>query len=298
MTLNNELRLRIYGDIHCKPRIIKDAREHLKDYDKIVFLGDYVDDWTATPEQSYQTLKELVDLKLENPDKVILCIGNHCLSECFAGEFKCSGFNDLTHSLVKDLYKTRGEGNEPIFQVAYAKGGVLFSHAGITNNFWKDTQLLIKNHYPDLQDLLEMDCDLAIKISNILNYAFLKGLENPEDKLFLTLSQAGASRGGWGTPSPVWADKTDLEANSVPNLTQVIGHTPVKTVTEHIVKNGDGSSHKLFFCDTFSTYYMPYIDATIPYGDESILEIILTNTRFKTNTIGGKYDERGDSPLH
>lgn len=261
------------GDVHDKPRIIEKAKELLPEYDRIIFLGDYEDDWLATPEQSYNTVKELVDLKLDNPQKITLLLGNHTLSEGWAGDFKCSGFNDLTHSLVKDLYRTKDSGNAPIFQFTYSKGGILFSHAGITNNFWKDIQLLIKNHYPELRDLLEMESDLATKISNILNYAFLKGLEDPQDKLFKSMSQAGASRGGWGTPSPIWADKTDLESNPVPHLTQVVGHTPVKTVTKHIINNGDGTKHNLYFCDTFSTSFMPFVEVCLPIGDSTALEI-------------------------
>lgn len=280
------LKTLIFGDIHCKPRIIKKAKELLSKYDRVIFLGDYEDDWLASPEQSYNTVKELVDLKLDNPQKIILLLGNHTLSEGWAGDFKCSGFNDLTHSLVKDLYRTKDSGNAPIFQFAYSKGGILFSHAGITNNFWKDTQLLIKNHYPELREILVADADLATKISNILNYAFLKGLEDPRDKLFKSMSQAGASRGGWGTPSPIWADKSDLVYNSVPNLTQVVGHTPVRTVLEHIVKNGDESKHKLYFCDTMSSGYYPYLETTFPLGDNSLLEIEFDSDKdIKTNIL-------------
>ena len=107
------------------------------------------------------------------------------------------------------------------------------------------------------------------------NRTQIKGLEDPYDKLFQSLGQAGASRGGWGTPSPLWADEIDLEANSVPKLNQIVGHTPVKTVTEHIVKNGDKTSHKLFFCDTHSLAYLPYVGTTFPIGDRTCLEIHL-----------------------
>lgn len=290
-------RVIIFGDIHCKSRIIKKAKELLPKYDRAIFLGDYVDDWLASPEASYNTLKELVDLKLDNPQKVILLLGNHDQSEGWAKDFRCSGFSEQTHSLAKDFYRIRNETNVPLFQVAYSKGNYLFTHAGVTNQFWKDTQLLIKNHYPELQELLNLESELATKISNILNYALIKGLSNPDDQLFQSLGQAGASRGGWGTPSPLWADEIDLEANSIPKLNQIVGHTPVKTITEHIVKNGDKTSHLLYFCDTFSTYYLPYLGGTcLPIGDSSLLELTFySNGRVKPNIIKPKLFENQDS---
>ena len=281
------LKLAAIGDIHTKLWIINQAKKLLPNYDKMIFLGDYVDDWDASPEASYETVKQLIDLKLQYPKKVILLAGNHCQSEGFAGSFRCSGFREETHQLVKDLYKTRDNGNAPLFQIAYSKGSYLFTHAGVTNQFWKDTQLLIKNHYPELQDLLKQKTKLPSIISNVLNYAYLQGLSDQTDRLFQTLGQAGASRGGMGTPSPIWADKTDLIANSIPKVNQVVGHTPVNTITTHIVRNGDKTSHLLYFCDTFSTYYFPYLGGTcLPIGDNTFLELTFySNGRVKPNVL-------------
>lgn len=49
--------------------------------------------------------------------------------------------------------------------------------------------------------------------------------------------------GGRSVPSPVWADRTELEADPWAGWTQVVGHTPVPTVT-----NAGG----LWFCDTWT----------------------------------------------
>ena len=42
---------------------------------------------------------------------------------------------------------------------------------------------------------------------------------------------AGPARGGRSVPSPVWADRTELEADPWAGWIQVVGHTPVPTVT-------------------------------------------------------------------
>lgn len=67
------------------------------------------------------------------------------------------------------------------------------------------------------------------------------------DGLVLTaldlFDMAGPARGGRSVPSPVWADRTELEADPWAGWTQVVGHTPVPTVT-----NAEG----LWFCDTWT----------------------------------------------
>lgn len=267
--MSKVLKCLIVPDLHTKLWIFEKIKPLILEYDKLIFLGDYVDDWTAPPGASYNLVKELVDFKLKYPDKIIPLLGNHDVASAFAGCFRCSGFNEQTHSLVKDLYKTRDSGNVPIFNIAYSKGNYLFTHAGITKNFWQDTLLLIKNHYPELAQIINLNCGLATRIANVLNYAFLKGLDNPSDKLFLTLAQVGSGRGGVSTPSPLWTDKSELIENPLPRLHQVVGHTPVGTVITTKIKK----RYSLTFCDTLSTSYDPYFGLELPFGDKSLLEI-------------------------
>lgn len=267
----------VVPDLHTKLYLFQEIKKFaLKHrYDLIIFLGDYVDDWNTSPEASYNLLQELIRLKKKYPRKVILCAGNHDLSYCDPAHFKCSGYNEETHSLVKDLYKTKLDGNVPVFQFAYSLDNYLFTHAGMTNHFWKDLQILIKNHYSDLEQdfLANKGFSLACKISNLLNYIWLLGLTDPTDKLFLTMAQAGGARGGLGTPSPIWADKSELMADPLPFINQIVGHSPVKTITTHTFKNGDKSSNTLTFCDTHSLWYEPYLGITGNIGDNSLLEI-------------------------
>jgi len=261
------------GDIHTHLPVILKVERHLDEFDKVVFLGDYVDDWDASPEASYNTIKKLIRLKEKYPDKIELLTGNHCLSEYLAGEFRCSGFKEITHQLVKNLYKTKDSGNVPLFQPAYSKGNILFTHAGITKTYWKDLQLLIKNHYPSCQEILNLPLTLAGKISNILGLAWLNHFSNRDDKLFQTFHQAGAYRGGFGTPSFVWADKEELLKDPLPKLHQVVGHSPVKTV--EIMKQNTST---VCFCDTHSYAYISGFDLTVPIGDASFLKITLNKT--------------------
>lgn len=250
----------VVGDIHNKIWILNHifeftmgSGEHYADqFDKIIFLGDYVDDWNSPPVASHNALSRLIELKNKFPEQIVLLMGNHCLSEWLGGRFKCSGFNEYTHSLIKDLYSE----NEGLFDIAYWDGDFLYSHAGFTNQWIKDL------------DLPSTPKELVETVNDALHYRYTNQRRNG---IFSALAQAGSGRGGMGTPSPVWADKRELEANPLPFVNQIVGHTPVKTVTSHEFKNGDGSRNTLWFCDTFSTYKLPLVEATLPIGDSSVL---------------------------
>ena len=50
---------------------------NIKNYDKVVFLGDYVDSFTISNIASYENLKDIIRLKKRDPNKVVLLLGNH-----------------------------------------------------------------------------------------------------------------------------------------------------------------------------------------------------------------------------
>ena len=246
-----ERKLLAVGDLHTKFHILDRVIEKSEDYDRVIFLGDYVDEWNVCPEASYNLLSRLIEFKKANMDKVVLCLGNHCLSEWQGGIFRCSGYNEITHQLVKELY----DRNENLFCAAHAEEDILFSHAGLTNGWCKDNKLDTKQDAKSLSDALNG----ALK-NRMIN--------NMSKQLFNALATAGGARGGIHSPSPLWADYTELIANSVPHLNQVVGHTPTRTIEHHIVTDGDGSKHTLFFCDTHSLYRTGE-----NIGDNTLLEI-------------------------
>lgn len=247
------MRYLICGDLHTHFNILKRVEELSKDYDKVVFLGDYVDDWNAIPEASYNTVKELIDFKLANPDKVVPLLGNHCLSEWLNQPFLCSGYNHLTHNLVKPLF----DEYESLFNIAYVPDGIeaMFSHAGLTKSWWDE----YCSEVPHEEELK------AGNYADALNWAFHHRRDDIQaEEIFQAFSNAGYARGGHGNPSPTWADLNELIADAIPNLTQIVGHTPIHTIT-HYLLNEDTD---FYACDTHST------DRTgSPIGDSSLLTI-------------------------
>lgn len=253
----NKKRFLVCGDLHTKYDIFLKAinKFETEKFDKIIFLGDYCDDWNASPEASRELLEHLIEFKNKYHNQCILLLGNHDLSEWICGDFKCSGFNPITHLIVKDLFDKYSN----LFMIAYSYNNLLFTHAGVQNSWLKNIKLLDS----DLAKMKNAD-DISFELNEALHK---RNSELKYNKLFKSLSTVGAYRGGFESPSPLWADYNELISNSVPKINQVVGHTPVKTITKHIVRRGK-EKDLLYFCDTHSTYTNGE-----NYGDNSFLEI-------------------------
>lgn len=228
----------ICGDLHTKQNPLQKVIDNAHLFDKIIFLGDYVDDWNKTPEDSYELLRALLRFKKGNKDKVVLLFGNHDLSEWLGGKFMCSGYNPNVHSLIDyDLCR-----DQSLFSIAFEHKGWLFTHAGVCNGWLKDNKIELPKE------------NRGKFLADTLNESFrLRGVDREHYNLFQSLSTSGPMRGGWHSPSPLWADEMELKAEPIPNCNQIVGHTPVSTITHHLARFENGNS-ELYFCDTHSTY--------------------------------------------
>ena len=248
----------IIGDLHAKIDIFLNIVEEFEkeNYDKIIFLGDYCDDWNTSPDASRELLDKLIEFKKKYYTQCILLLGNHDFSEWLGGNFECSGFNYLTHIYCENKF----DDNLYLFQIAYAHKDYLFTHAGVTNSWLKKVKKL-ENEYKDMTT--------AYRIADRLNQCLYSSIMHEGHyKLFKSLQNIGGYRGGYEYPSPIWTDYHELISNPIPHINQVVGHTPVKTVIKHEFKNSDKSKNILYFCDTHSTYR----DGK-KYGDDSFLQI-------------------------
>ena len=200
--------LLIIPDIHGRD-FWKEAVER-KDYEKIIFLGDYTDPYDMegiTNEMTIDNFKSIIAYKQQNPDKVVLLLGNHDLhyySEYFYELAGSSRYNPLAANTFQHLFLE----NSQLFQLAYETdwGGkhYLFSHAGVTQSWLKRNLDLIT--IPDAKHL------------NHLLHTH-EGLE--------ALAQVGAIRwGSYPSGSMVWADIEEMmESGPLPNTYQIIGHS-------------------------------------------------------------------------
>jgi len=124
------------GDVHTRSWMFYEVAELLEHYDKVVFLGDYVDNWNTPTHKSLGAWKTLHMLMQSHPDKVHAVIGNHDYAYIhpeIAG--RSSGwspdtFTALTfpeNKYLKDWLLT--------LPVTIELDGVTFSHAGVTEQW-------------------------------------------------------------------------------------------------------------------------------------------------------------------
>ena len=199
------------GDIHAKPWVVYAIAKLVKDYDRVIFLGDYVDDWGVDPEMSADALKAVFSLADTN-ENVILLRGNHDFSEYYGytkREFVCSGFNIGTHNLCQQLFRDNWD---KMLTCYIAYGGeddsqsYWISHAGITSGWFKQWDEDWWTHLSAKEKAKTSLCDTEA-----------------------LLSQVGSARGGRSlNPSPIWADEYELVASPKPFVNQIVGHTPTE----------------------------------------------------------------------
>lgn len=190
---------------------------------KIVFLGDYHDPYPQEfnydedyLDRSVQQFKEIIELKKQNPDRIILLIGNHDCGYAI-GDDICSSRMDRWHR--RELEKLFQE-NRELFQIAeevdIAGRHTIFSHAGILKGWAKSV-------WGDEAE------DSSFNVVDRLNNAWLV-----EDWRILDRLGDYDSWRGWGGyqyGSPVWSDLRAW-ANVTPDETygfNIVGHTQLQT---------------------------------------------------------------------
>jgi len=203
-------------------------------YDKIIFLGDYVDaPYRSLSDVPYgepykiddikinsyngktnaeilYNLHEVIEFKKKYLDKVILNVGNHDIPyimrmRCPSLQkfVTCSGYRYTMASELAVLFNE----NFNQFQIAYQLGNVVWSHAGLTQEAY---DLYFKCKLNDKFDILTEE----------LNKEFILNS--------LQLYRISHLRGGMNEYGSItWADRREWNAKTykLPFI-QIVGHTP------------------------------------------------------------------------
>lgn len=131
------MKMIILGDIHGRD-IWKQIILNEKTFDKLVFIGDYVDSFNIPGEKQLENLLDIIQYKKDNPDKVVLLFGNHDYhylmhDSNLSGE-RYSGFQHVMAPQFKMIFND----NIKLFQMAYEPYGKIYcSHAGISSKWLK-----------------------------------------------------------------------------------------------------------------------------------------------------------------
>ena len=220
----------IIGDLHGK-----DIWEEvdISSYDKIVFVGDYVDHWTLPDRFIYQNLRNIIELKRQNFENVELLLGNHDIQYLHYPHYLCSGFRPSMQRSLSFLFNE----NRDLFKVAYQRENFIISHAGITNKWYKD--------FKELR-LIQQIADEQDTVADLINKA-----ENTSQRWIL--HQTGSSRGGEGPGGITWADRKELIADMLDGYHQIVGHTVIPK--PEVVKEIDKSATFIDVLDTMTYFH-------------------------------------------
>jgi hypothetical protein len=217
------------------------------DWDKIVFVGDYVDSFTVPSENILENLKDIILFAKTYPDLVVLLLGNHDIQYLIPNE-RCSGFRAEMAIDLNLLF----EENKDLFRMAFLDEfpgtektiKTLWTHAGITHGWWKEfIRDITSTRYRHHEFFKDID---SMKIDEILNLAWKLRVTN--------LYQVDPASGGtdvWA--GPLWVRPHILNDFYLEGYDQKVGHTPQSAVYE--------------FCPLFGVESNPLKLDTITYVD-------------------------------
>lgn len=205
------MRILVVGDLHGK-NCWQDIK--VNEYDKIIFLGDYVDGDTHSDEEVYINLQNICLFKELHLDKVVLLLGNHDIQYRHYPAYRCSGFRMSMANALADFFNHHAH----LFQLAYQLNNFLFTHAGLSNAWYRYFKAYVESHPINY---------------NLQHFHTLADALNALEKTPYreVLHQISFYRGGPAEHGGItWADKQELLHDPLTGYHQVVGHTPVPYV--------------------------------------------------------------------
>ena len=216
------MKIIVIGDVHGHDswkRVL--AREN-NEFDKIVFLGDYLDGFNTSKEKIRENFYEILKFKEEQGDKCILLLGNHDWHYVSFGE-RYSGWSNDTfrwaNLAVKDCLE-----NETI-KILHREDDILFTHAGITKTwmrYWFESDNPNKLQFINYKDLSP----------KVLNFTYGDSFSEYGDTVY---------------SSPIWVRPASLLKDKIDGFKQVVGHTMMNTLA---------NQDEVWFCDTMPREYL------------------------------------------
>lgn len=227
------MKILVIPDLHGKD-CWKNAVNNLE-FDKVVFLGDYVDSWSVEDVPTVENLADIIQYKKSNPDNVTLILGNHDIQYMFFPEYRCSGFRASYAHQLSQIFRD----NKQLFLNAYEVNNYLFTHAGISKKWYKKYEKRFKSFGEQF----------GFKtISDIINGI---GQTSEAWMLYEVGEDRGGLRGDNGGLN--WADMNETMEGIIPGFHQVVGHTPQRHGKFNTFTKFMGTEYKdrsITYCDT------------------------------------------------
>jgi predicted phosphodiesterase len=221
------MKVTVIGDIHGRDTW-KDIVEKNPD-SHFIFTGDYTDPYAVEmidEEESIDNFHDILNFKLEEPNKVHLLIGNHDAQYLYYPNYGTAVRSIKFLSKLKQIYQD----NSSLFQFAIQKDKYLFTHAGITNSWF--------NEYYKLLEYFGLNADMS-NIAVIINKI---GKTSKWRDVLFTVSYLRSGFDPYG--GPLWADRREVFSDFLSGFQQFAGHNKVQGV----IKIGNSKS-SITLCD-------------------------------------------------
>lgn len=216
--------------------------ENIDMYDKIVFLGDYMDPYGfegITVEMALNNFDNILTFANEHTEKVKLLLGNHDMPYFSSTYYNFSSYHCRHSEVYHNDIKQRFKENKDLFKIACTYDDVLFTHAGCTPGW-------IMTVFTEQYKLTSLD-DLVFSLNNLLN----------TDEGLKYLYMVSSDRGGQDKyASCIWADASDTM------WYQYQLKNPELSVSETALQI---MQMKQIFGHTLQAFYQP--DGSIGYGN-------------------------------
>ncbi len=189
------------GDIHGRD-VWKKIVKANQDVDRIIFIGDYFDAPSyrrklgSNGEEELRNFSEIYQYKLDNPEQVVMLLGNHDYHYLPGIVGSYSGFQESMRYTFEQALSHAIDDNA--LQWIHEEDGLLFSHAGVTKTWFESTKV---GSVAEINDL------------GIGHFEF-----NP-----------GPLLNGYGDEicqTPIWVRPKSLLQDKLDGYIHVVGHTP------------------------------------------------------------------------
>lgn len=242
------MRTIIISDLHNRTYWVEEALSSslLQPYDRVVFLGDYFDNYGDTPNDAYTSAKWLKQ-SLRMPSRIHL-YGTHDLWYRFPAN-PYIGASGNTVEKYHAIQKVLNQNDWNLLRLYHYEQNYLMTHAGIHS--YLISEYVFRNR--NIFDRYIVDNNLQLDIKDIINKIVKTATEEAIDRISKGFADswlsAGFSRGGLQPVGGIiWLD-WNQEFAPIPNLNQIVGHTEHKEPQEKITENSNN-----YDLDTRSLY--------------------------------------------
>jgi predicted phosphodiesterase len=197
------------GDTHGRS-LWKEIVSKETDADKIVFIGDYFDTHGGgySANRQIENFKDIIAFKKANMDKVILLLGNHDFHYLNDVDENYSGYQWHYRQDINAVLQPAVD--EGLVQMAFVYDKYVFTHAGVTKTWAKNSGVDVNNLQESVNNLFKTD----IK------------------KFKFTVGPNFSNYGDDITQPPIWVRPESLFMDMIDGVLYVVGHTTQKNITQ------------------------------------------------------------------